>query len=128
VLGTLGFTYHREPAAVYLAEVRDDHDVYDGGSICHPGFLARQANAVLHLNVQLGPWIHVGTTAHHDGDLLEVYGRVAADTSAAPVGDVEVEVGGDLIWQPRSGLDAVGDGARSAEILRAVRRDLHGRA
>jgi hypothetical protein len=118
VLGTLEFTYHREPAEVYLEEVRDEHDLYDGGSICHPGFLARQANAVLHLNVQLGPWIHVGTTAHHrglvrDGDLLEVRGRVAAEyeRKGHRFVDLDVEVAANgvavwsashtAIWQPR---------------------------
>jgi hypothetical protein len=120
VLGTLEFTYRREPAAVYLAEVRDEHDVYEGGSICHPGFLARQANAVLHLNVQLGPWIHVGTRAHHrcvvrDGDVLEVRGRVAAeyDRKGHRFVDLDVEVTASgvavwsayhtAIWQPRRG-------------------------
>ena len=120
VLGTLEFTYRREPAAVYLAEVRDDHDLYEGGSLCHPGFLARQANAVLHLNVQLGPWIHVGTRAHHrglvrDGDTLEVRGRVAAEyeRKGHRFVDLDVEVTSNgvavwsayhtAIWQPRAG-------------------------
>ena len=120
VLGTLEFTYRREPAAVYLAEVRDDHDLYAGGSLCHPGFLARQANAVLHLNVQLGPWIHVGTRAHHrglvrDGDTLQVRGRVAAEyeRKGHRFVDLDVEVASNgvavwsayhtAIWQPRAG-------------------------
>jgi hypothetical protein len=105
---------------VYLAEVRDDHDLYEGGSLCHPGFLARQANAVLHLNVQLGPWIHVGTRAHHrglvrDGDKLEVRGRVAAEyeRKGHRFVDLDVEVASNgvavwsayhtAIWQPRAG-------------------------
>jgi hypothetical protein len=120
VLGTLRFTYRRQPAAVYLAEVRDEHGLYQGGSICHPGFLARQANAVLHLNVQLGPWIHVGTRAHHrglvrDGDALEVRGRVAAEYERKGHRfvdlDVEVTANGVAVWsafhtaswQPHSG-------------------------
>ncbi len=120
VLGTLRFTYRGEAAAVYLAEVRDEHDIYEGGSICHPGFLARQANAVLHLNVQLGPWIHVGTRAYHrgvvrDGDLLEVRGQVAAEyeRKGHRFVDLDVEVTANdvavwsashtAIWQPRGG-------------------------
>ena len=99
VLGTLEFSYRRELGAVYLAEVREHHDVYAGGAVCHPGFLARQANAVLHLNVELGPWIHVGTRAHHrglvrDGDALEVRGRVAAqyERKGHRFVDLDVEV------------------------------------
>jgi hypothetical protein len=118
VLGTLSFTYRREQAAVYLREVRDDHPLYAGGAVCHPGFLARQANAVLHRNVVLGPWIHVGTRAHHrglvhDGDLVEVRGRVAAEyeRKGHRLVDLDVEVTADgtpvwsafhtAIWQPR---------------------------
>ncbi len=120
VLGTLEFTFRRERAAVYLAEVRDGHEVYDGGAVCHPGFLARQANSVLHLDVELGPWIHVGTRAHHrgvvrDGDAVEVRGQVAAEyeRKGHRFVDLEVEVTANgvavwsafhtAIWQPRAG-------------------------
>ncbi len=120
VLGTLEFTYRQGPAAVYLDEVRDHHGIYERGAVCHPGFLARQANAVLHLNVQLGPWIHVGTNAHHrglvrDGDLVEVRGRVAAEyeRKGHRFVDLDVEVAANgaaawsarhtAIWQPRAG-------------------------
>jgi hypothetical protein len=119
VLGTLSMRFRREPAAVYLREVRDEHDVYGDGRLCHPGFLARQANAVLHLNVGLGPWIHVGTRAHHrglvhDGDELEVRGRVVAEyeRKGHRLVDLDVEVTANgvavwsafhtAIWQPRS--------------------------
>jgi hypothetical protein len=119
VLGTLEFVFRRELATVYLGEVRDHHEVYEGGAVCHPGFLARQANAVLHLNVGLGPWIHVGTRAHHrglvhDGDELEVRGRVAAEyeRKGHRLVDLDVEVTANgvpvwsafhtAIWQPRS--------------------------
>jgi hypothetical protein len=118
VLGTLAFTYRRDQAAVYLRDVRDDHAVYEDGAVCHPGFLARQANAVLHRNVVLGPWIHVGTRAHHrglvrDGDRVEVRGRVAAEyeRNGHRLVDLDVEVTADgepvwsafhtAIWQPR---------------------------
>lgn len=117
-LGTLEFSFRREPAAVYLAEVRDEHELYNGGAVCHPGFLARQANSVLHLNVELGPWIHVGTRAHHrglvrDGDSLAVRGQVAAEyeRKGHRFVDLDVEVTANgvavwsafhtAIWQPR---------------------------
>ncbi len=119
-LGTLDFPFRRESAAKYLADVRDEHDVYEGGAVCHPGLLARQANRVLHLNVELGPWIHVGTRAHHrgvlrDGDAVEVRGQVAAeyDRKGHRFVDLDVEVTANglavwsafhtAIWQPRVG-------------------------
>jgi hypothetical protein len=118
-LGTLEFRFRRESAAVYLAEVRDEHGVYGAGEVCHPGFLARQANGVLHLNVELGPWIHVGTRAHHrglvrDGDALEVRGQIAAEyeRKGHRFVDLDVEVSANgvavwsafhtAIWQPRA--------------------------
>ena len=105
---------------VYLAEVRDDHEVYADDAVCHPGFLARQANSVLHLNVELGPWIHVGTRAHHrglarDGDVLEVRGQVASEyeRKGHRFVDLDVEITANgvavwsafhtAIWQPRTG-------------------------
>jgi hypothetical protein len=120
VLGTLDFVFRCERAAVYLDEVRDQHAEYAAGAVCHPGFLARQANSVLHLNVELGPWIHVGTRAHHrgvvrDGDVIEVRGQVAAEyeRKGHRFVDLDVEVSANgvsvwsafhtAIWQPRTG-------------------------
>jgi hypothetical protein len=119
VLGTLRFTHRADLADVYLGEIRDDSDLYAGGAVCHPGFLARQANAVLFRNVVLGPWIHVGTRAVHRGiaragDQLEVRGRVAAEYERKGHRfvdlDVEVTAAGSpvwsafhtAIWRPRS--------------------------
>lgn len=81
VLRTLRFTYRQSPAAQYLDDIRESSELYGGGTVCHPGFLARQANYVLSRTVRLGPWIHVSTTAHHrllihDGDEIEVRGTV----------------------------------------------------
>jgi len=118
VLGTLSFTHRRDPAAVYLGEIRETSGLYEHGGVCHPGFLARQANAVLHRNVSLGPWIHVGTTAHHRGiaragQLLEVRGEVLDryERKGHRFVDLAVEVTADgspvwsavhtAIWQPR---------------------------
>lgn len=118
-LGTLRFTHRSDLAEVYLGEIRDDHSLYVGGAVCHPGFLARQANAVLFRNVVLGPWIHVGTKAVHRGiaragDELEVRGRVAAEYERRGHRfvdlDVEVTANGSpvwsalhtAIWRPRS--------------------------
>ena len=119
VLGTLAVRYDRVLAAAYLAEVRDEHEIYGDGAVCHPGFLARQANAVLFRNVALGPWMHVGTRAHHrgvahDGDLLEVRGQVRSEyeRKGHRFVDLDVEVSANgapvwsafhtAIWQPRT--------------------------
>lgn len=118
-LGTLLLTHDRDLGAVYLREVRDEHRIYEAGAVCHPGFLARQANAVLHRNVVLGPWIHVGTRAVHRGVAragaeLEVRGRVAAEYERKDhrIVDLDVEITADgsplwsarhtAIWRPRS--------------------------
>ena len=107
VLGTLRFTYRAEHAPAYLVDVRDDSPVYDGGAICHPGFLARQANYVLSRSVRLGPWIHVGTTAWHrglvrDGDEVDVRGVVRDEYERAGHRfvelDVEIAAGGTPVW------------------------------
>jgi hypothetical protein len=118
-LGTLRLTHDRDLGAVYLREVRDDHPIYEAGAVCHPGFVARQANAVLHRNVVLGPWIHVGTRAVHRGVAragaeLEVRGRVVheGERKGHRLVDLVVEVSADgsplwsafhtAIWRPRS--------------------------
>ena len=119
VLGTLRFHYRRAQAAVYLDDIRESSEVYEGGEICHPGFLARQANYVLSSTVRMGPWIHVGTRCHHralvrDGDEVEVRGRVAASTERKghQFVDLDVEITANgapvwsavhtAIWQPRT--------------------------
>lgn len=118
VLGTLRFHHRAGPHADYLADVRDTSDLYEGGAICHPGFLARQANYVLSQSVQLGPWIHVSTRAQHrrlvrDGDLIEVRGVVTDERERSGHRfvdlDVEVTANGEpawsashtAIWRPR---------------------------
>jgi hypothetical protein len=118
VLGTLSFTYRSEHGPQYARDVRDDAELYRDGSVCHPGQLARQANWALSRNVTLGPWIHVGTTAHHrtpvhDGQPVEV--RAAVSDEREHKGhrfvDLDVEVTADgepawsaahtAIWRPR---------------------------
>src|SRR5690606_31728933 len=97
-------------AAVHLDDVRETSDVYDGGAIGHPGFLARQANSVLHGSVTLGPWIHVGTRAHHrglvrDGDQVEVRGRVVDEYERKGHRfvdlDVEITANAAAVWSAR---------------------------
>ena len=118
VLNTLRFTYRRSPAAQYLRDIRESSALYEEGGVCHPGFLARQANYVLSRTVQLGPWIHVSTTAHHralvrDGDEIEVRGIVTKEfeRKGHRFVDLDVEISSNgvaawsaahtAIWKPR---------------------------
>jgi hypothetical protein len=118
VLKTLRFTYRRTPAAQYLRDIHETSALYEEGGVCHPGFLARQANYVLSRTVQLGPWIHVSTTAHHralvhDGDEVEVRGIVTNEfeRKGHRFVDLNVEVSANgvpawsashtAIWKPR---------------------------
>ena len=118
VLNTLRFTYRRSPAAQYLRDIRETSALYEKGGVCHPGFLARQANYVLSQTVQLGPWIHVSTTAHHralvhDGDVIEVRGIVSKEFEhkGHRFVDLNVEISASgvpawsashtAIWKPR---------------------------
>lgn len=65
----------------YLAEIRDGESPTTQLGACHPGWLLRRANEILVVSVELGPWIHVGSTVQHLRPLprntpLEVRGRV----------------------------------------------------
>ncbi|HEX4902884.1 MAG TPA: hypothetical protein VFV42_08750, partial [Acidimicrobiales bacterium] len=116
VLGTLRYRHRADPA--YLADVRDDSPLYEGGAVVHPGQLARQANYVLSSSVRLGPWIHVSTRAWHrglvrDGDDIEVRGVVTDEREhkGHRFVDLDVEISANgrsvwsaahtAIWQPR---------------------------
>lgn len=110
VLATLRFRYDAESAAAYLDDIRETSPVYGQGSVCHPGFLARQANYVLSSSVRLGPWIHVETAAWHRGlvvagDDVEVRGQVREEYERKGhrfVGlDVEITADGRPVWSAR---------------------------
>lgn len=80
-LATLAVRCGDDDHARYLAEVDDAASPTTAWGVCHPGWLLRRANDVLVASVELGPWIHVGSTAHHLRPLpravdLEVRGRV----------------------------------------------------
>ena len=119
VLGTLVFHHRAEPARQYLADVRETSPLYEDGEVCHPGFLARQANYVLSSSVRLGPWIHVSTRAQHRGvvragELIEVRGVVVDEREhkGHRFVDLDVEITADgrpawsafhtAIWKPRA--------------------------
>lgn len=77
VLGSLAAEYDPAAAIDYLADVRETQPIYTDGPYAHPGWLLRFANSVLVRNVELGPWIHVGSeVANHDavraGQVIDV--------------------------------------------------------
>jgi len=118
-LGSIEFTFDAAKSAAYLGDIRETDPRYLERGISHPGFLARLCNTVLSRNVVLGPWIHVGTDAHHlgvltDGDPAEVRARVTDEREhkGHRFVDLDVVILGrgepiysafhTAIWQPRS--------------------------
>ena len=59
VFGTLAGVVSWRDAAAYTAMLGDDPVRYAG--LVHPAWLLRQANLVVDCNLELGPWIHVGS-------------------------------------------------------------------
>lgn len=51
----------------YLKAIRETSSFYQDEKIIHAGYLLRRANRALTLNVELGPWIHVGSEVAHFG-------------------------------------------------------------
>lgn len=117
-LGTLTFTFDPTASSSYVADVRETDDRYVKRGISHPGFHARLCNTVLWRSVELGPWIHVGTEAHHLGvlradDAVEVRARVTDEYERKGHRFVRLDVvvvGADApvyvadhtaIWRPR---------------------------
>jgi acyl dehydratase len=83
-LGTLPRSWPNEPAAEYLADVRETDPIYISEKLVHPGVLQRIMNKVLVDNAILGPWIHVGSrmqllAAASIGDELIARARVTGN-------------------------------------------------
>ena len=81
VLGAVEATLTPEAQAAYLDGVGETLPIFR--DLAHPGWLLRQANALLVANVTLGPWIHVGSDARHLGAVavgasVSTRGRVVA--------------------------------------------------
>ncbi len=81
VLGTLENHLELDENRAYLADVREDLDLFADGALAHPGWLLRRANRVLAGSVRLGPWIHVASDARflspfRAGETLETRARV----------------------------------------------------
>jgi hypothetical protein len=82
-LGSLAVVLNESDCSSQLAEVGETLDLYGRERIAHPGHLLRFADAVLSANVDLPPWLHVGSSLHHYGlvhwnDSISVRARVMA--------------------------------------------------
>ena len=81
-LGTPVNRYDEAAATEWLERVNDPLPLYRGREgWVHPAFFLDQANRALRQNVQVGPWIHVGSVIRHlggarVGDTLATRGRV----------------------------------------------------
>ena len=76
--------FHAEVAATYLDDVREDLPLFRDEGVAHPAWILRDANHVLSANVELGPWIHVGSDVVHlgavtDGELVSARARVTRE-------------------------------------------------
>ena len=110
VLGSWDTTFRADSLAQYLADVREELDVYASRRIAHPAWVLRLANFILSGNVVLGPWMHVGSrVAHHgtvsDGAVVSCRGRVAREYERKGHRFVELDV---AVWaddQPVATID-----------------------
>ena len=81
-LGTPEADYDAPCAAEYVERVSDALPLYQGAAAwVHPAFFLQQANRALRDNVQVSPWIHVGSAVRHlggarVGETLQTRGRV----------------------------------------------------
>lgn len=71
-------------AADYLRDVRETAALYAREQLVHPGLVLRMCNQALLQSVQLGPWIHVGSTVQNlgvarVGETLSAGARVVAN-------------------------------------------------
>jgi acyl dehydratase len=76
VLGSLHEVFDASAHGSYLADVREANPIYASRGLAHPGWLLRFANSILARNVELGPWIHVGSDVVlsgvvHDGEPVD---------------------------------------------------------
>lgn len=83
VLGSLAVTLAESECRRQLAEVSETLDLYRLERIVHPAHLLRFADDVLSANVDLPPWLHVGSSVRHLGlvhwnESLTVRARVMA--------------------------------------------------
>lgn len=80
-MGYLEVGFHAEKAMPYLDDIREQDRLFRTDGFAHPGWLLRYCNFVLTANFELGPWIHVESTAEFlsplaDGERLQTRSKV----------------------------------------------------
>ena len=83
-LGAIPRSWAGNAAREYLADIREQDEIYAREGLGHPGLLPRIMNKVLVDNAILGPWIHVGTrmqllSANKIGDELTARAKVTGN-------------------------------------------------
>ncbi len=66
-LGTFTLETSAEVFDRYLRDLRETEELYQRENLLHPGTVLRMCNFALFKNVQLGPWIHVGSKIQNLG-------------------------------------------------------------
>ena len=123
-LGLAPVTIDRAALTQYLADIREQDDVYLRENLVHPGQILRLCNAALVQSVVLGPWIHVGSrlrnfSAARVGQELTLRNRITSngvskghaivEFDALAVADgvqVIAQITHTAIWRPRHALEA----------------------
>lgn len=121
-LGLAGHRFLADHADAYLHDIGEVLPLFREAGLAHPGWLLRDANAVLSRNVGLGPWIHVeSVTTHHrvvrDGQTVSAravvtnewehkgHRFVTLDVAVLADGDVAARVEHTAIYAPRQATD-----------------------
>ena len=117
-------TIDRAALTQYLADIREQDDVYLRENLVHPGQILRLCNAALVQSVVLGPWIHVGSrlrnfSAARVGQELTLRNRITSngvskghaivEFDALAVADgvqVIAQITHTAIWRPRHAVEA----------------------
>lgn len=117
-LGIAPFAVDRAMLLDYLDEVRETEPLYRAEGLVHPGQILRLANMALMQNVELGPWIHVGSkvdnfAAVHIGQRLTLRSTITSNAvskghaivafDAVVVADERdvAQITHTAIWRPR---------------------------
>lgn len=66
-LGSLSTSITKADAISQLAEVGETSSIYQREQVIHPGHLLRFADSLIAANVDLPPWMHVGSVLQHYG-------------------------------------------------------------
>ena len=123
VLGVFEKTVTADELAEYCDGVSEDLSLYLDEGLVHPAQLLQMGNRSLTSNVQISPWMHVGSTCQHYGvahvdEPLEARGRVRQEYEhkGHKFVELEVEIVGEgerlvatidhkAIYQPRGSSD-----------------------